>query len=245
MLIGTPRGSYAQLFEGQKKMLGSYILNYFKRGEVENQKFFERLGGTPDFTSLTVLDVGCGLGRLCVDVALQGARKVVGLDINPLAIEFANEIILRDYPELQKVISFHCQDLADYPEEMFDVILCKDSLEHIIDVELLLSQVKQRLNIGGKIYIGFGPLYNSYYGDHRRTNAIIPWGHLIFPENFLLKRLNQKRQDKASSICELGLNKLPYADYERILFNADLQVDSMQINVSDHPILKMFTCSER
>jgi len=222
-------------------MLGSYCLDDFKRGEAENQKFFERLGGAPDFAGLTVLDVGCGLGRLCVDVALQGAKKVVGLDINPVAIEFANEIILQDYPELQKVISFHCQDLADYPEETFDVILCKDSLEHIIDVESLLSQMKQRLNNGGIIYIGFGPLYKSYYGDHRRTNAIIPWGHLILPEHLLLKRVNKKRKDKICSIYELGLNKLSYADYERILFNSDLQVDSLQINVSDHPILKIFT----
>jgi SAM-dependent methyltransferase len=228
-----------------KKKLGTYCLDDFKRGEAENQKFFERLGGAPDFAGLTVLDVGCGLGRLCVDVALQGAKKVVGLDINPACIDFANRTILKYYPELQEVVSLHCQDLADYPDETFDIILCKDSLEHIIDIQSLLNEMMKRLTVGGKIYIGFGPLYNSYYGDHRRTNAIIPWGHLIFPENFLLKRLNQKRQDKASSICELGLNKLPYADYERILFNADLQVDSMQINVSDHPILKMFTCSER
>lgn len=40
--------------------------------------------------------------------------------------------------------------------------------------------------------VGFAPLYHSPYGDHKRTEALMPWGHLIFPENFLIKRLNKR-----------------------------------------------------
>ena len=51
--------------------------DYFKRGKVENPKFWSILKGWPSFKGLTVLDIGCGHGSLCVDMVSKGAKKVV------------------------------------------------------------------------------------------------------------------------------------------------------------------------
>jgi SAM-dependent methyltransferase len=221
-------------------MLDPSDLYYFERGAPENNKFFERLGGWPKVTGLTVLDVGCGHGRLCVDIARRGAKRVVGLDTDQKRIDFAKNNILQNYPELKNVVTFHCQELIDYSEELFDIMVSKDALEHILDVTSLLDEMKKRLKSGGKIYIGFGPLYNSYGGDHSGTRAIIPWGHVIFPESFLIRRANMVRSVKISNIYELGLNKLSYDDYKRILCQCGLKINYLKTNVTNNKVMKIF-----
>jgi len=104
--------------------------------------------------------------------------------------------------------------------------------------------MKKRLRKGGKIYIGIGPLYNSPYGDHKRTKAFIPWGHLIFPETFLLRRLNKHRQEKITSIYELGLNKLSLAEYKTLFYNSGLHVSYFRVNVNN-PISRLFSLIRR
>jgi putative methylase len=49
-----------------------------------------------DIISKTVLDLGCGAGRLALGAAYLGARKVVGVDIDKSAIETAVENSLKN-----------------------------------------------------------------------------------------------------------------------------------------------------
>ena len=44
-----------------------------------------------DITSKRVIDLGCGTGRLAIGAALLDAREVVGLDIDPVAVETARQ----------------------------------------------------------------------------------------------------------------------------------------------------------
>ena len=89
------------------------------------------------------------------------------------------------------------------------------------------------------MYIGFGPLYNGPYGDHKLTKAFLPWGHLIFPESFLIKRLNQHGHDKIASIFDLGLNKLSLAEFKSLFYNSGLCVLDFRVNVSNKPLVKI------
>jgi len=219
----------------------NHDIEYFKQGKLENEKFWKRLSGKPDFTNSCVLDVGCGHGRLCIDTALSGAKKVVGIDLNSRLIEFARENLERNYYDLSNKIEFHNISLGDlYDGVQFDYILSKDSFEHIIDLDLLLQEMKKRLKKGGRIYVGFGPLYRSYFGDHKKTKAKIPWFHLIIPESVLLRRLNRNRDKKIKSIEELGLNKYRLKDYKRLFKESSLSILYFKVNCSDHILLKLF-----
>lgn len=221
-------------------------LEYFDRGETENPKFWSRLGGEPSFEGLEVLDLGCGHGSLCVYLAFKGAKKVLGIDIDERRIKFAKENILHNYPQFKNIVDFQCCHIADLPEEVeFDIMVSKDTFEHILNLESVLAEMKKRLRKGGKIYIGIGPLYNSPYGDHKRTKAFIPWGHLIFPETFLLRRLNKHRREKITSIYELGLNKLSLAEYKTLFYNSGLHVSYFRVNVSNNPISRLFSLIRR
>ena len=216
-------------------------LEYFARGEKENKKFWERLGGKPDFSNKTVLDFGSGHGSMCIDAIKSGAKKVVGIDIESHNVNFANINILKNFPMYKDKVIFKHVNLLDWKNlEKFDVIFSKDSFEHTCDLDKVLNEMKNKLNNEGKIYLGFGPLYNFYNGDHGRTGAILPWFHLIIPENFLIHRINKKRKDKIHSIEELGLNKYSFKKYQNIFENCGLEIEYFKINCTNNPIAFLF-----
>ncbi|GAI42403.1 unnamed protein product, partial [marine sediment metagenome] len=224
-------------------------LEYFDRGKIENPRFWSRLGGEPSFEGLKVLDVGCGHGSICVDVGSKGAKKVFGIDTNERLIKFAKKNVLQNYAHLKNNLDFRCCDISDLPEDEFDIILSKASFEHILNLDKVLHEMKKKLKTGEKMYIGFGPLYTSPYGDHGRIKAVfhwsIPWGHLIFPESYLIKKLNKHRREKITSIYDLGLNKLSLAEYKTLFCNSGLHVSYFRVNVSNNSISRLFSLIRR
>jgi len=228
-------------------------LDYFKHGQIENAIYWQRMGGKPDFTGATALDVGCGLGAQCVDMALCGAAKVVGLDTESRLIQFAAENVRRNYPQLAGKIEFKDLDLKDYHGLKFDYIIAKDSFEHIMDLGGMLREMKQRLKVGGRIYSGFGPLYNSPMGHHGRIRTWLPsprfpWGHHFEKESRSIERLNQHRaaggkifaysDAPLKTIHDLGLNKMSLADYRRVFRESGLKMVSFKVNQTTNLISK-------
>jgi SAM-dependent methyltransferase len=216
-------------------------LKYFARGETENPRFFERLGGEPRFERKRVLDIGCGHGSLCVYVASRAAALVIGVDIDSRRIEFFRENLKANYPHLIDNCKCHCCSSSDLKESGFDMILSKDTLEHIIEPERVLSDVREKLAVGGRFYAGFGPLYYSPFGDHRRLRTGLPWAHVIIPERILFRRLREKHGIAADSVFDLGLNKFRAADYERLISNSGLRIVLCRTNVSRNVISRAFS----
>lgn len=94
-----------------------------------------------------VLDVGCGHAGFLVAFAERGA-KVAGIEKDPATLALArvnldergvpNTIYDRDATA----------DVADI-EERFDVITCNDVIEHVVDADALLRNVRHLLAPGG------------------------------------------------------------------------------------------------
>ncbi|MCX6344474.1 MAG: methyltransferase domain-containing protein [Armatimonadetes bacterium] len=215
-------------------------LEYFERGKYENPRFFDLIGGEPSFHGLRVLDIGCGHGSLCIYIALQGADCVVGVDMDPDRIKFAQENLAQNFPQLIGKCEFRCCDSAGLTESGFDIITSKDTLEHIIDLECCIADVKSKLAVGGRFFAGFGPLYYSPFGDHRRLKAGFPWGHVVLSEKKLLKQLRDQYGSKAESVFDLGLNKLRVRDYEKFIADSGLHLVSYKTNSSRSIISKLF-----
>lgn len=220
-------------------------LDYFDRGELENPKFWSRLGGKPELGGTRVLDVGCGHGSLCIDIASSAAEKVVGLDLNETLIDFANENLRQNYPEFIDKVEFRCMDLKDYSGQNFDFIVSKSTFEHVMHLDEVLREMGRRLRIGGILYAGFGPLYNSPLGDHRFSGTRVPWAHLLFNEERLLRRVNRQRSEKISSLHDLGLNRMSLADYKRTFRESGLDIVFFRVNQSEHAIAKLFSLLRR
>jgi len=225
----------------------SWAHDYFNRGYMENPRFWSRLGGEPFFKGLKVLDIGCGTGSLCVDIATKGAKKVIGIDIKERVVAFAKEHLARFFPELENRIDFRCCNISGINDNVFDIIVSKDTFEHILDLDRELIEIKRRLKPGGKMYVGFGPLYYSFRGDHGRTKARIPWGHVLIPENILLRRLNKHRNERITSIYDLGLNKLSLKQFFILFKKYEFAISYFCVNANtlgkghEKAMLKLFS----
>lgn len=100
----------------------------------------------PKDKEITIVDVGCGHGDILRDVAKFGRKnnykfKLIGIDANPTAIEYANELSTA-YPEL----SFKTEDIFsnDFKNRAFDVVLATLFLHHF-KKEQLVSFLKNTL----------------------------------------------------------------------------------------------------
>ncbi len=77
----------------------------------------------------TVLDVGCGSGILAITAALLGANKIIGCDIDEVAVKVAGENAALN--GVQDRIAFHQGDLTSQVEGSFQII-CANSVADVI-----------------------------------------------------------------------------------------------------------------
>jgi len=150
---------------------------------IEREAFFlvkrlERIGRTG-----RLLEVGCALGFLLEAVRRFSAWEVVGLDISPLAVEFAR----RQYglPVERKTL-----EAARFPDASFDFIVQKDLLEHVIRPRDHLRETFRILKPGGQVWLvtpngeanlrPFHALIARHRGSGNPMLPLLDQGHLQF-----------------------------------------------------------------
>ncbi len=92
----------------------------------------------------TILDVGCSSGVLTAQIAkVLPKSKITGLDSYTKAITFARS----KYPQ----IAFIVADAHKLPfkNNSFDLIICTETLEHVIDPKKVLSEMRRVLKKHG------------------------------------------------------------------------------------------------
>ena len=98
----------------------------------------------------TVLDVGCGSGILDITAALLGANKIIGCDIDEVAVKVAGENAALN--GVQDRIAFHQGDLTSQVEGSFQII-CANI---VADVIIRLSEDAGRYLAKDGIFITSG-----------------------------------------------------------------------------------------
>ena len=94
----------------------------------------------------TVLDVGCGMGRLTAKVATK-SREVVGIDLSTEMIARANE-------KVHPALSFICDDFLtyDFESKKFDCLITAAALHHV-PVDLAFPRVLELLAPKGRLIL--------------------------------------------------------------------------------------------
>lgn len=101
-------------------------------------RFVHGLGKLP-----SALDLGCGDGRLSAEL---GARELVAADVSREAIARAGARV----PAARTVLVEPDEPLP-FQESSFDLVLCAETIEHVRDVQLLLSEARRVLRPGGRL----------------------------------------------------------------------------------------------
>tara|TARA_E500000178_G_C16872787_1_gene685237 strand:+ start:172 stop:882 length:711 start_codon:yes stop_codon:yes gene_type:complete len=127
-------------YNGYFKALHSF--NLVRVDYIKRKTFNNSLNG------LSVLDIGCGGGILCEPLSRLGAL-VTGIDSSERAIKVAKD----HAKENNLKISYKHAELETIKNCDFDIITCMEVLEHVEDVNKIISISKKLLKKNG-LFIG-------------------------------------------------------------------------------------------
>ena len=155
------------------------------------------------------LEIGSGLGWQCALMAAWGTPRVLGIDpdlartAQPHGAANAHTLfrLAQREPRLREAAQFIRGDdgtltsvrfpdrlllaAADgarlpVPAGSFDLVVCRDVLEHAADPAGLLDEAARALRLGGVLIASAQPLYCSIYGHHFEDIMPLPWGHILW-----------------------------------------------------------------
>lgn len=128
-------------------------INRWLGGNLMTVKALKKvLKNHPKEQELIIADIGCGHGDILRDVAKFGRKngykmKLIGMDANPTAIAYANELSA-EFPE----ISFKTEDIFSekFKNREFDVVLATLFLHHFKEAQLVsfLGNTLKQTKIG-------------------------------------------------------------------------------------------------
>ena len=146
------------------------------------QSCVERAMGTGALQDLRVLEVGCGGGLICEDLARRGVR-MVGVDPSEQALQTAREHA--NQGDLTERITYD-QGYAEalpYASGSFPLIVCLDVLEHVKSLSQTIEEIARVLAPGG-VFV-FDTINRTllarailiWYGEHFPSGGLVPGIH--------------------------------------------------------------------
>jgi len=130
--------SFDLLYTEHKSWLRRFI---DKKLRYDNYERYElTLKECANIKEKKVLDIGCGSGRYCIDMAKLGAKSVVGIDLAEKSIEmackFAND------SGLSETCSFISANFIDHKfDELFNISLAIGVMDYVSDPVSLISKM--------------------------------------------------------------------------------------------------------
>jgi SAM-dependent methyltransferase len=89
------------------------------------------------------LDLGCGDGRLSAELA---AAELVAADVSAVALERARYRL-----PAARLVRVEPDEPLALPDHDFDLVLCAETIEHVRDTQLFLSEIRRVLRPGGRL----------------------------------------------------------------------------------------------
>ena len=172
--------------------LEEYYSNYFVEKNITNaERKKKRLKRLIRILSLWTkgdkfLDVGCSTG-FGAGAANELGYKSMGLDLSPKAIEAAKSL----FPDCE----FSCQSTSELVQKRrkFDLVICREVIEHTIDPIALAQNLADLVSPGGNLY-----LTTPDAGHWRVPQDFVSWKEVVPPEHlvfFNANNLRRRRED--------------------------------------------------
>jgi hypothetical protein len=176
-----------------------------------------------------ILEIGCGEGGILQAFWEEGAI-CTGIDLEIEKIEYANDHYLNEIN--QGKVSFewgNVYDLVHKYRSQFDLVILKDTIEHIPQKEKLLSVLPMFLrDKDGLIFVGFPPWQNPFGGHQQMCDTkikYIPWIHLL-PRKLYEAGLTLcgERLDRIEGLMDVVDTRLSMERFESLAFQTSLEI---------------------
>jgi 2-polyprenyl-3-methyl-5-hydroxy-6-metoxy-1,4-benzoquinol methylase len=198
-------------FEQQYTNTKKYIVPFIE--EVYNLK-----------QGMEVLEIGCGEGGVLKAFVDQGMTGT-GVDLYEfkfkLALDYLDEYITAGRITLINN-DIYAPELSEQFKNRFDLIILKDTLEHIFDQDKLIGYIRGLLKSSGMIFLAFPP-WRMPYGGHQqmcknKILANLPWYHLL-PSSLYTALLKSFKEDDEliMELLKIKETQISLQRYYRIL----------------------------
>jgi SAM-dependent methyltransferase len=166
----------------------------------------------------TVADYGCGSGWTCIELALHGVRRAIGIDIVEKNLESGRRLA-SEYG-----VSDRCSFVRRIDDKV-DAVISLDAFEHFEDPASVLTNMRKILKDDGALLVTFGCTWYHPLGGH--LFSVFPWAHLIITEKTLIRWRADFKTDGATRFGEVagGLNRMSIRRWEKLLADSPFQVE--------------------
>jgi len=128
-------------------------------------------------TATTFLELGCWDAMVSCCLQREG-KQATAIDINDNGFSGQAE---REGVRLLRMDAGHLQ----LPEGSFDCVFSYDAFEHFCDPEAVIQNALKVLKKQGHLFLSFGPLYWSPFGQHAYRTITVPYCQHLFPRSVL------------------------------------------------------------
>jgi SAM-dependent methyltransferase len=179
----------------------------------------------------TFLEIGSGYGGICKAFADSG-YKVTGVELGEgyynTCIEFLKDDIAKGNISIINKNVYDTSPEKDF-NGGFDVILLKDTIEHIHDQEKFINYIYTFLKPGGVIFFAFPPWFMPFGGHQQGLDSKIldklPYFHIL--PNFIYRgmmKMAGESEGRIRDIMEVKETRISINRFERICKTAGFKI---------------------
>jgi SAM-dependent methyltransferase len=182
---------------------------------------------------MRVLEIGCAEGGVLKAFTDRGCF-CTGVELSSSKIANA-QIFMKEEIEVG-LVKFICKNIYDLDfkaefAHQFDLIVLKDTIEHIPNQYKIISYLKYLLKKDGHIFFGFPP-WSMPWGGHQQICAskflmFLPYFHLL-PQNvyqFILKSFSES-PSKIQDLLEIKETGISSLRFEKIINRCQFTIKS-------------------
>lgn len=185
----------------------------------------------PIDSELSVMEIGCGEGGVLRAFTNRGA-SCLGVDLSPSRIEAAKKLMAEE--QNKGLVQFLAKNVfdEDFLEEYrgkFDLILLKDTIEHIPEQETFIPYLHNFLRPEGYVFFGFPP-WRMPFGGHQqicksKILSLWPWIHLL-PRSLYrgIMRVFGESDRIVEDLLEIKDTGISTYRFERIIRQSQFQI---------------------
>jgi SAM-dependent methyltransferase len=127
----------------------------------------------------SVLDIGCGTGRLCFELMQQRRCRVVGIDLSTRMLSFAQK---NNPYESVKFLHQDATNMEDFQANSFDYVVASHFI-HELTKDKQLKMLKEAGRVGRKVILldATAPLPWNFFGVFKRFFELL-FGYDHYPQ---------------------------------------------------------------
>lgn len=195
---------------------------------IEREKLIEK--------GMRFLEVGSGYGGICKAFADKGCN-VTGIELLDHVSSIAKEFLKAEISARQvNIINRNVYDIDPdkNPDEKYDIILLKDTIEHIHHQEVFVKHIIKFLKPNGVIFFAFPPWFMPYGGHQQSLDSKfldkLPYFHILpMPIYKAILKMFGEVPGRIADAAEVKETQISINRFERITREAGFTVAQREL----------------